>query len=570
MSATGAFTFVLHSHQFSARQAGHWHQSEQQIHKLACETCIPLLQTLYDLKDDEVEFRLTLSLTPLLSEQLADPTILKNLDAYLEERIAAARQDMIFFEKGGTLENVEPVNRGHLHYLAEWYLNWYRSVQQAFQKRFNRDLIGAFRQLQDDGYIEIITSAATHAYLPLLSRDESIKAQLKAGIASYERLFKCTPSAIWLPGCGYRPASIDEDSTIHPGLEKYLADADISVFFSETHAITGGQPVGVSAGDIIGPHGIIKRHYVLPVQQPGLDRRDATTYQPYYVSDQDGDATDTDHSGVAVIGRNNSTGQQVWSSDWGYPGDFDYREFDKKAGTSGLKYWRVTGARVDLAHKDLYHPDWAAYKIDQHAEHFAHLVGDLLRDYHNQTGKFGLIASNYETGLFGHWWFEGIQWLNKVLRHLASDPGIELTTASQYLKDHPPKETLSITESSWGVGGGHFTWDNGETHWMLQPLHESEERMVTVARQFDEPTPAEEKVLNQAARELMLAQSSDWSFLITTGRAKEFARRQFSQHIDRFNHLLDSLEAGQPDTEFAENVQVTDSLPRTVDFRWFQ
>ena len=149
-----------------------------------------------------------------------------------------------------------------------------------------------------------------------------------------------------------------------PALKSFLAEENIKVFFSETHTITGGQPVGVAAGDVIGPYGDIKRRYVIPTSTHLCD----TQAQRHHLSTllrernharcHEADS----HSGVSVIGRNNRTGQQVWSADWGYPGDFDYREFHKKAGTSGLQYWRVTGAKTDLAHKDYYHPDWAAYK----------------------------------------------------------------------------------------------------------------------------------------------------------------------------------------------------------------
>jgi len=592
VSANGAFTFVLHSHMPYARLAGRWPHGEEWIHEATSETYIPLLQTLYDLKEEGLPYQLTIGLTPILCEQLADDTILAHFDSYLEDKITAAKHDMIHFApstlthfNGSEIdhsnlppfissehdpENVHDTSDPHLYYLAEWYKNFYQSVKQAFNKRFQRDIIGAFRKLQDEGYIEIITSAATHAYLPLLKHDRSIKAQIQIGIQSYERLFGRKPRGFWLPECAYRPAYIGEDGHRRAGIETYLAEQGILVFFSETHMITGGQPVGVAAGDVIGPYGEIKRRYVIPASREPLPKRHATTFQAYYVSHTVDGTHAGDHSNVAVIGRNNSTGQQVWSADWGYPGDFDYREFHKKAGTSGLQYWRVTGARVDLAHKDYYHPDWAAYKIEQHAEHFAHLVGDLLRDYHNQTGKFGLIASNYDTELFGHWWFEGVNWLGVVLRHLVENPEIELVTASEFIKQHPPEEVLHIPESSWGTGGNHFTWDNGENHWMWQPIHQAEAQMEALANQFKNATADQEVTLNQAARELLLLQSSDWLFLVTTGQAREYAIQRFSQHVERFERLAQSLEQGVPERAYAEELYELDKVFADIDYRIFQ
>ena len=584
MGALGSFTFVLHSHLPYARLAGRWPHGEEWIHEAASETYIPLLQTLYDLKEEGIKYKLTIGITPILAEQLADSLVLDHFDQYLDDKIAAAKRDIDYFsekvskntdtevtiEAKPTSTSIDSTADAHLRYLAEWYKKWYESVKQAFDERFNRDIIGAFRQLQDEGYIEITTSAATHGYLPLLGHDSSIRGQLKAGIASYKRMFGTEPTGIWLPECAYRPAYVGDDGKVRPGIETFLAAEKIKVFFSETHTITGGQPVGVAAGDVIGPYGEIKRRYVIPSSPSYIaPKRNTTTYKAYYVSETIKGTSSSEHSGVAVVGRNNRTGQQVWSADWGYPGDFDYREFHKKAGTSGLQYWRVTGAKTDLAHKDYYHPEWASYKVDQHAEHFAHLVGDLLREYYNETGEQGFISSNYDTELFGHWWFEGINWLGKVLRHLAQNPEVELTTASEQITTHPPQEVLHIPEGSWGAGGNHFTWNNGETAWMWKPIHEAEARMEKAADQYTTSTEAEAIVLKQAARELLLLQGSDWPFLVTTGQAREYAIQRFSQHLERFTKLMDSLDKNQPNVDLADELYEMDKVFPNIDYRWF-
>jgi 1,4-alpha-glucan branching enzyme len=564
VSALGAFTFVLHSHLPYARLAGRWPHGEEWIHEAATETYIPLLETLYDLRDEGTRYRITIGITPILGEQLADEDVKDHLDQYLEDRIAAAKKDIAYFERE------EPENE-QLRFLAGWYQAEFERVKSAFDTRFNRDLIGAFKRLQDEGYIEVTTCAATHGYLPLMSSDSTISAQLKAGIASYERMFGHAPTGIWLPECAYRPAYITETGRKRPGLEYFIGENGLKVFFSETHTITGGQPVGVAGGDVIGPYGEIKRRYVIPESEMmRTPERQATTFQPYYVSDTTNYPTSQEHSGVAVIGRNNRIGQQVWSAQWGYPGDFDYREFHRKAGTSGIQYWRISGEKVDLGGKDLYHPDWASYKVDQHAEHFAHLVSDELRNYYETTGKFGLVSANYDTELFGHWWFEGVSWLGKVLRHLASNPDVELTTASRHIDQHPPQEVLNIPESSWGAGGTHFVWDNNDTHWMWTPIHEAEARMEALANEYTQPSEDEQVVLSQAAREALLLESSDWPFLVTTGQAREYAIQRFSQHLERFNKLASSLEAEAPNVDLANEYWELDKVFPNIDYRWFR
>jgi 1,4-alpha-glucan branching enzyme len=563
VSAIGAFTFVLHSHLPYARLAGRWPHGEEWLHEAALETYIPLLETLYALRDEGVKYRITIGITPILAEQLDDADVKDHFDQYLEDRIQAAREDIELFSQE------DPVDE-QLVILAKWYQETFERVKHAFDVTFKRDILGAFRQLQDEGYIEITTCAATHGYLPLMSNDSTIQAQLRTGVRSYERMFGRKPTGIWLPECAYRPAYVTESGRRRPGVEHFLADNGLKVFFSETHTVTGGKPVGVAGGDVIGPYGEVKRRYVIPASKElNAPESGATTMHPYYVYDTTNHPAEQ-HSGVSVVARNNRVGQQVWSADWGYPGDFDYREFHRKAGTSGIQYWRITGVGVDLGHKDLYHPDWAAYKIDQHAEHFAHLVGDQLRKYHEETGKFGLVAANYDTELFGHWWYEGVEWLGKVLRHLSRIDSVELTTASRHVANHPPEGVLNIPESSWGAGGTHFVWDNNETHWMWAPIHEAEARMEALANKYVDPTPDEAKVLAQTAREALLLESSDWPFLVTTGQAREYSIQRFSQHLERFNKLADSLEKDAPDVALAEELYELDKVFADIDYRDFR
>jgi 1,4-alpha-glucan branching enzyme len=307
----------------------------------------------------------------------------------------------------------------------------------------------------------------------------------------------------------------------------------------------------------------------VPLEQFEVPDQPSSTNQPYYVANTTSGEI-TEHSGVAVIGRNNRTGMQVWSADWGYPGDYDYREFHKKDHVSGLQYWRVTGANVDLGHKDWYHPDWAQHKVGEHARHYAWLVTDLLEQTHSETKQFNLIASNYDTELFGHWWFEGIDWIREVLRHLAQSDRVELTTASSFLESHPPDEVLALPESSWGMGGGHWTWDNPDTHWMWEPIHAAEARMTQVAVDRAQSASSEEEyVLNQAARELLLMESSDWPFLVTTGQAREYAIQRFTAHVDRFEQLISYVETGAPDKKLAEELWELDKVFPNIDFRWW-
>jgi 1,4-alpha-glucan branching enzyme len=550
MDKIGSFTFVLHSHLPYTRQAGRWPHGEEWLHEAAAETYVPLLDALNRLKDEGLPARLTISLTPVLLEQLADRDVRSNFRSYLDQKISAASEDIPRFESAG---------EAHMTYLATYYRDWYAKIQDRFLKTYGGNLVPAFRKLQDAGLIEVVTCGATHGYLPLLDRDESINLQLKTAVETHRRHMGRAPRAIWLPECAYRPGYIADDGRERPGIENFLASHNLGLFFAETHMIEGGRPVGVAAGEAIGPYGSITRRYLVPFSDVA-PAQPATTYEAYYAGRPD----------VAVIGRNNRTGLQVWSAEWGYPGDFDYREFHKKDGISGMQYWRVSGAGVDLADKDAYHPDWAAGKVDGHSAHFAGLVTDLLRGYHESHDRGGIISANYDTELLGHWWFEGVTWLEGVLRRLATSDEVELTTASAYIDAHPPQTVLNLPEGSWGAGGTHFVWDNADTHWMWPIIHAAEKRMLDACGTFPESRDGQKLVLDQAARELLLLQSSDWPFLVSTGQAREYAVQRFRQHVDRFDALLDSLKDGEGDTALAGSLWERDKLFPDIDYRWFK
>jgi len=238
---------------------------------------------------------------------------------------------------------------------------------------------------------------------------------------------------------------------------------------------------------------------------------------------------------------------QVWSTAHGYPGDFDYREPNRRDGMSGLRYWRVTGPKIEPAARDWYHPDWAEGKTSIHADHFARVVEDLLRDYYERTGEYGVVASIFDAALFGGWWFEGVRWLGEVLARLARSETVDLCTAGAYVDAYPPAESVSLPESSWGMGGRNFTWDNVDTHWMWPIIHAAEERMERLAARHPRAEGALLDVLSQTARELLLLQASDWPALITTGQAGEYAHERFREHAERFDRLATIAERGVVD-----------------------
>jgi 1,4-alpha-glucan branching enzyme len=517
-----------------------WPHGEEWVHEAISETYLPLLDALYDLKEEGIDYRITVSVTPILAEQLDDPLIKEHFETYAGERAMWAAADIDRFAASG-----ETTLKG----LAAFYRDWYEARLRSFRERYDRDIIGALKRLQDDGYVEVSTSAATHGYLPLLSRDSSIVGQLRTGIRSYERMFDRKPTAIWLPECAYRPARPAEatpEGIARPAIEEYLANQGIKVFFSETHTVEGGKPVGKAAGEAIGLYGEVHRRFK-EIETGELQETPGTTFKPYWVGNAAGQ--------VAVLARNNRTGQQVWSGQFGYPGDAAYREFHRKDGVSGMQYWAIGYPGTDLGDKPLYDPVVARERVQSHAEHFAHLVEDQLRTYKDETGDPGVIAANYDTELFGHWWFEGVDWLKGVLRRLAQSDSVDLLSATEIVEAYEPDLVAELPESSWGAGGNDFTWMNPETEWMWPIIHKAEMRMEALVAEFPDASDGRQQALDQAARELLLLQSSDWPFLVTTGQAKEYAIKRFREHVERFEEMADIAESDEITPEQVARLQ---------------
>jgi 1,4-alpha-glucan branching enzyme len=501
----GTFVLALHSHLPYARGAGRWPHGEEWVHEAVLGTYLPLLVLLHDLRDARVPYRIVIGLTPILIEQLADRDINVRTVEYIDDQVTRAENDVRRF--------TEAPDQGRAE-LARFYVGSYRRLREAYRTRFGRDLVGAFADLAKTGHVEILTSAATHGYLPLLD-PSSVEAQLRIGRRSSRRLTGLDPTGIWLPECAYKP-----------GLEKALAAHGITHFFTDAALLPGhARP----AGDIRRRRGQSELGRFAPheervqVMDSPTTSSDVDLLRPYYVGDSD----------VVAIARHDRVSSQVWSAVTGYPGDEQYREFHRKDTTSGLRYWRVTSVQKGLGEKEEYSPNRAAERAREHASHFVQVVRNELSG-RSADGRDPLLAVTFDSELFGHWWFEGVDWLGVVLREL-TESEVRVATAAEYLDDEPPKERIALSEGSWGKNNDHSTWLNEGTAWMWDEL-------ARLAREMDglraSPTandPFRERASRQAVRELLLAQSSDWPFLVTTGQAADYAVERFRSHVHRFH-----------------------------------
>lgn len=555
----GYFSLILHAHLPFVRHPEYPKFLEEDwLYEAITEVYLPLIFIFQSLYEAGVSPRLAINISPPLCEMLADELLQTRYTEHLEHLLELANKELHRTKK----ESMD------FRFVAKMYVDNLSASLDLWNDRYKRNLLNAFRELNDEGVIEIITCGATHGFLPLISTPEAKRAQIQIAVANYKKHFGRQPRGIWLPECAYEP-----------GVEDLLKAAGIEYFISDTHAILYGEPrprFGVHA----------------PVVCP---------------------------NGVAVFARDVETSQQVWSAEIGYPGNAVYREFYRDIGWDapldyirpyldehanrkhlGLKYHRITGRDVPQQLKEPYIPALAREKVAENASHF---IGERIKQAHLLRKTFEghppLVVSPYDAELYGHWWYEGPQFIDFFFRKLHFDQNeIAAITPGDFLDSGLPIQIQQPTASSWGEAGYYKVWLNEGNSWMYPYQHDAERKMTELANRFakaEPPTSAggndvdsesasgppthaggsDTRILNQVARELLLAQSSDWAFQIYQGTTVEYSSRRFQSHIHRFDLLakmLDSLKTqdSRPDLDLLTEIENRDNIFPEIDYRVYE
>jgi 1,4-alpha-glucan branching enzyme len=523
----GYLMFVLHAHLPYVHHPEYDRFLEERwLFEAVTETYIPLIKFFDRLRDEGTRFRVTLSVSPSLADMLEDPTLIDRCERHLEMSMRLADAEI------RRTQNWPDVNR-----LARMYRQLFDEAYQVFVKRAGRRLLQVWRELADEGLLELITCASTHPFLPgLAAHPSSIRAQVASAMDEHARLFGRPPKGLWLPECGF-----------YPGIDRILTAAGLRYTFLDGHALDNATP------------------------QPLFG-----TYAPVYCP-----------SGLATFGRLATTSKLVWSSLVGYPSDPHYREYYRDIGfdvdwehlapyayapgvrtPTGIKYHRITGG----ANKHLYEPDRGRELAERHAHDFVDRCREQAQRASHRMPIPPVLVSPYDAELFGHWWFEGPQWLYYVLRNLGQDDDVQAITPSEYLAAHPVHQQAVPTASSWGRNGYGEQWMNAKTQWLWQPIYEATTRMTRTVTGAPVVAPGSlaARTLQQAARELMLLQGSDWPFAITNGTTEEYAKRRFLDHVARFHDLLDDFEQGRIDAEKLGALEAMDAILPRVDYRLYR
>ena len=556
MQKKGYVSFVLHAHlPFIHHPESDDYLEESWLYEAISETYLPLLKYFKKLVDEKVNFRITMSMTPPLLSMLDSKLLQKKYINYLENLIELSQKEI----KRTTFNQ-------KMNNLSHYYFERYSEDLRLFRDVYKCDIISQFKHFQDIGVLEIITCGATHGYFPILYVNEkTVRAQIAVGVQTYERFFGKKPRGIWLPECGYVPEA-----------DKYLREFGLDYAIVESHGILYASPTPI--------YGTLA-----PIVSP---------------------------EGFTVFGRDMESSRQVWSSINGYPGDFNYRDFYKDIGYeadydyikpyiahngvrvhTGIKYHRITG-KTD--NKDIYDIQWAKDSAENQAGHFLNSRTSQIENASKYMDKPPIVLCPYDAELYGHWWYEGPYWLYILFKKIYYDEcNFELITPSEYIDKYPEIQQCTPCRSSWGANGYSEVWLNPSNDYAHKHLHKAGDRMCELAYNFRNVKSDLDKLeqeisklrknkksvtkitstknykdlklqlraLNQAARELLLLQSSDWLFIITNNTMVDYAHRRIKDHTGRFTRLYNELNSGKIDKKFLEEIEAKDAIFPDIDYR---
>ncbi|MEN9799700.1 MAG: hypothetical protein RL653_3397 [Pseudomonadota bacterium] len=524
----GHLLLLLHAHLPFVRHPEHADFLEEDwFFEALSEVYLPLLDTFDRLARDGVPFQLAMSVSPTLAAMLADPVLLGRYAARLDAACALGDAEV----------HRTAVHAPAFAEAAAFQRERLHRVRRLFHEVYRHDLLGALRRLEEGGHLELLTCTATHGFLPLLrSEPASVRAQVKVAVDAHRAHFGRAPRGIWLAECGY-----------FPGVEEVLAEHGLRAFFLDVHGLSRGTPPPVFGA-----------------------------YQPVLTP-----------AGVAAYARDPACSEQVWSSEVGYPADPDYLEFhrdlahdvdpawlrpflnpDSGRRLTGFRYHRVTGRHGDKAP---YRPEVAREKARLHAAHFvASRVAQLAGVAPLLAPREPVVLAPYDAELFGHWWAEGPWFLEEVLRQVARVPQLRSTGPLAYLGRCGELQVVQPAESSWGAEGNASTWVSPSNDWIHRHLHVAALKMVETVAARPGASGTEGRALDQAARELLLAQASDWPFLVQVGGAPEYAARRVREHLSACLSLLEQVRSGTVDGGALSRLEARNNLFPGLDHRVYR
>lgn len=526
MDITANVNLVLHAHLPYVRHLEYPRFLEEDwLFEALHETYIPLLRVLEDLEKNNKRFKLAICFSPTFTTMCLDGPLQERFVDYLTSRIELGEKEVIRCKK----ECPEALK------VATFYLNQAKD-NLDFYEACGRNILSHYGVLAKKGYIELVSTAATNAYLPLYRNYETaIRAQIELGIKSHISVFGSMPKGFWLPECGY-----------YPGVEKILDEYGIKWVQLPSQAVITAKNK--------------------------LERAD---HAPTLIAD----------SNVTSFIRDWSLTNLVWSDVYGYPCDSDYREFYRDIGYdlpmsyikpyihddirvfTGYKYWAITSKSA--VEKKFYDFDKAKAKVLLHSDNFLYHIRRRGLALSAETDEIPTYTICFDADLFGHRWFEGIEFIKNILLSDTSKTGINFTTPSECLNYVFETERGYFNECSWGRGGFSDVWLDGSNAWIYRHTHKAIERMQELAFRFPNQSSLKARFLNQAAREVVLAMASDWPYILYDKTSVGYAEKRLRNHVGSFNVVYSNMCKNAVNTEWLIKAERRNAIFPDIDYNIF-
>ncbi|MCL2801784.1 MAG: DUF1957 domain-containing protein [Treponema sp.] len=521
-----AISFVLEAHLPFVREynkedllseAG----EEGRFFECVSETLLPLLEVMHRLEADHVHFRIGLAISPLLCHMLSDEHLQKKYLYYMDKQIEFGQKEL---ER--TADNSE------LNKLSQFYYNQTVDRRITFTEKYEKNILKAFDYFRRRGKLEILATCATHAFLPFLSHNaESLQAQTETPASGYRRHFG-SPQGFWLPCLGWTPA-----------IEPYLKAYNYTYTIIESHGLLFGKPTP-------------EKGCFYPVKTP--DGTFVLARDLRAVNDIEKAAADESY-------RNNN-------KDAGYelPAEIisSFLSADGERRRTGYKYW----SRIENGQSAIYNPKAASDKVIEHTRTFLESTIARLEEAAKHMNEIPISLFANSADFFGRFWHEGPQFIEGLFRMASDYRDIKFVCPSEYIfkQEISSFQTVSPEFSSGGNNGYAETWLDVSNDWIYRHLNRAMERMTELAERFPDDTGLKERALNQAAREILLAQSSDWPSLLFRQDSTEFARNNAENALRNFTTIYEALGSNYISTEWLTNLERRHNVFPDINYRVFR
>jgi 1,4-alpha-glucan branching enzyme len=512
-----------------------WPHGTVWLSEVVCESYLPILEVIHDLHQEGIRPTISFDFSPILLAQLSHSNALSIFTEYVKQQIEQSEKDLEKFSKiPDAVQNIP---------MGEFWKSFYKERLHTLHGMNDSSIIERFRIAEKDGLIETMTCGLTHAYLPLLDSEQSTRMQIASSVKLHKHYFDDAPSALFLPECGYAPKLIGEDGEYY--LEDIILEQSINLIILD-------QQHSMKYVESEHPAVKILPETLRPLSQVRLQK----TYK---------------NQSLKVIIRHKSASDKVWSEKSGYPSHSAYLDFHKREFDSTLRYWKVTNNQEYPQEKYPYKMADAKKQAQIDAKEYVEYLEKLALSYTEQVNETGVICLAFDTELFGHWWFEGPEFLSNFIREMNRSDILSLEFPSE-IQWNDSIHTVQCSAGSWGMNGTDETWKNESTRWLLDNMHDAEQRFENRVNSIDTNDQLEKRIMDQAGRELLLMQASDWPFLITKNQASDYAKERFMQHHYYFTSLIaffDLIKSGKVLTNDQETllarIEQVDDIFQTID-----